>query len=84
MEIVRKQESEPQIVQIDSTPDIKNIVDMSAEVLGCSKSEALTKLIEVGIINVLNYPLGNPLFDDIMARGNFPLLTNKIKAIWGM
>lgn len=82
MEVVKKDIDK--IVQVDATEDMMNIINVTAETLECTQAEALTKLSEVGIINILNYPLGIPLFDNIMERNNFPLLITKIKAIWGM
>lgn len=77
-------EIKDEIVKVDATKDMMNIINLTAETLECSQAEALTKLAEVGIVQILNYPTGIPLLDAIMQKNNFPLLITKIKAIWNL
>ncbi len=89
MEVVKSetenhQEIKDEIVQVECTKDMLNIINMTAQTLECSQADAVTKLSEIGIVQILNYPTGNQLLDAIMEKNNFPLLIKKIKAIWNV
>ncbi len=77
-------QQEEKIMQVNCDASMYNIINMTAETLECTQEIAVTKLAEIGIVNILNYPTGNPLLDAIMEKNNFPKLITKIKAIWNV
>lgn len=64
--------------------DNYSIVQIARETLEVPEYEAIEHLIEIGLFNILHYPLGDSstkhrLIDEKLASGKFPKLVKALK-----
>ncbi len=71
------------MTEISVDEDTYSIIQLTKNTLGVSDEKAICYLLEIGLVNIINYPVENPLLNRIMENGNFPVLMNRIKLIWG-
>ncbi len=60
------------------------VVQITKEVLEVTEEEAVSTLMEIGLFNILNYPLGNTSqkhreIDAILSEGKYPELVKRLK-----
>ncbi len=60
-----------------------NIIKLTKETLGVPEEKAAKFILEVGMFNILHYPVGNAHVDKLLSEGKYNQLVNKIKDIYG-
>ena len=73
-----------QVYGVAANVDNYNIVHLTKDVLEVPEYEALECLMEIGLFNILNHPLGNSskkhrLIDEKLSSGKYPKLVKALK-----
>ncbi len=69
-------------MNVQVNEDDFNIIQLVKTELNMEESKAVAFILEVGLINMITSPCGNPTIDKLLKQEKYKDLVAKLKAVW--